>query len=287
MEPVIHLLYSSDYYTINDFRCICQECNRSKTEYTAQFSICFIRSGNFSYNIFRNSLDAYTGFALVNKPGYEYTVTHPAMLPDECTVIRFTPALYDSIRNEASGDAGYFFRNDDLQSVLVRLSPATEYLHTLLLQQVSTGQCSRLETDTRVLELLRQVLLGFTGIDKPDSITGRLKKNHLETIAKAKMYMTQNLAQDISLESLSVHCYISPFHFSRIFRTITGCSPHQYLLQVRLKHAELLLQTGKPVADSAFLSGFNSIEHFSAAFKKKYRVSPSAYRLIPETQQDF
>lgn len=287
MEPVVHTLYSSDYYTINDYKCLCLECNKSKVEYIEQFSICFVRSGNFSFNIFRDSLDTYTGYVLVNKPGYEYTVTHPAMLPDECTVIRFTPAFYELLIKQQLTEAGSFFANTDLQSVLVRLYPATEYLHTLLFQRIQTGRCPKLEADTRVMELLEQVLITLMDKRTPVSIPERLKKDHLRTVEQAKIYITENLCHDISLENLAAHCHVSPFHFSRIFRMITGSSPYQYLLQVRLKHAELLLISGKPVADTAFLSGFNSIEHFSTSFKKKYKAAPSAYRMKPETQQDF
>jgi transcriptional regulator GlxA family with amidase domain len=45
----------------------------------------------------------------------------------------------------------------------------------------------------------------------------------------------------------------------------------------------LLRNTARPVADIAFSSGFNSIEHFSAAFKQKYKNAPAAYRLGNES----
>jgi AraC-like DNA-binding protein len=46
-----------------------------------------------------------------------------------------------------------------------------------------------------------------------------------------------------------------------------------------LKQAELLLRnTARPVADVAFSSGFNSVEHFTAAFKQKYKCPPAAWR---------
>jgi AraC-like DNA-binding protein len=78
---------------------------------------------------------------------------------------------------------------------------------------------------------------------------------------------------------LAEYCYVSPFHFSRLFKTFTSASPHQFLLTVRLKQAELLLRnTTQPVADVAFSSGFNSIEHFTAAFKQKYKCPPAKYR---------
>jgi transcriptional regulator GlxA family with amidase domain len=81
------------------------------------------------------------------------------------------------------------------------------------------------------------------------------------------------------LLQIATYCYVSPFHFSRLFKTFTSVSPHQYLLTLRLKNAELLLRnTAHPMADIAFTSGFNSVEHFTAAFKQKYNCPPATYR---------
>ena len=56
-------------------------------------------------------------------------------------------------------------------------------------------------------------------------------------------------------------------------------SPHQYLAEVRLNHARVLLTaTDEPVTDIAFSCGYNSIEHFATAYRQKYNVNPSRYR---------
>jgi transcriptional regulator GlxA family with amidase domain len=78
------------------------------------------------------------------------------------------------------------------------------------------------------------------------------------------------------------YCFVSPFHFSRLFKTFTAFSPHQFLLNTRLKNAEILLKnTSLSIADIAFASGFNSIEHFSTAFKNKFKCAPSKMSKIP------
>jgi AraC-like DNA-binding protein len=72
---------------------------------------------------------------------------------------------------------------------------------------------------------------------------------------------------------------VSPFHFSRIFKTITKTSPHQYLTSVRLTHAKVLLtETNSPVSDICYECGFNGLEHFVTAFKQHYKVKPSTLR---------
>jgi len=146
-------------------------------------------------------------------------------------------------------------------------------------QLALTQTGSKLEIDNLVMEVIDQTLINL-GYYSPDKrIHTRLKKNHLATIERAKAYITENFCNDISLLEIAGHCCVSPFHFSRIFKTFTRTSPHQFLLSVRLKNAELLLKNTKlPVADAAFSSGFNSIEYFTSAFRQRYHCPPALFR---------
>jgi AraC-like DNA-binding protein len=278
MEAAVHILFSSDYYEICDFKCLCNECTKSKREYNEHLSLCITRSGNFYYNAFRAKLDTYTGSVLVSKPGYDYTVTHPGNLPDECTIISFKKVFYEDIEEQLQLKAHWFFTNKDIQSLLLKTSPQFEQLHYSLLQAAKQISPDKLEMDSIVMEILEEVLSRFTNYEMPQALPARLKKHHLVTIEKAKQFLNENLAKNISLEELARHCCISPFHFSRIYKTFTGYAVYRYLQLLRLKQAEMLLRTALPVADIAFRSGFNSIDYFSAAFKKQYKFSPSAFR---------
>ncbi len=278
MDANIHTLFSSDHYEISDFKCLCNECTRSKTEYNEHLSLSFIRSGNFYYNTFRESLDSYTGSVLVSKAGYDYTVTHQGKTPDECTIIVFKRSFYEDIEEQLQLKAHWFFSNKDIQSLLLKTTPETEQLHYTLLQVAKQNDPYKLELDTIVMELVEATICRFTGYELPQLLSTRLKKHHIPTIEKAKQYMSENLSGNISLEDLSKTCCVSPFHFSRIFKLFTGYAAHQYLQLMRLKHAQILLATTLPIADIAFQSGFNSIDYFSAAFKKEYKISPSGFR---------
>lgn len=278
MEAEVHILFSSDYYEICDFKCLCNECTKSKTEYNEHLSLCITRSGNFYYNAFRATLDTYTGSILVSKPGYDYTVTHPGEKPDQCTIIIFKKDFYEDFREQIQLNADWFFSNKDIQSLLLKTTPQTEQLHNTLLKAAKQRMPDKLGMDNLVMEIFEETLSRFTGYEIPKQLPARLKKHHLVTIEKTKQYLAENLAKNISLAELSKHCCVSPFHFSRIFKTITGYSVYQYLQLMRLKQAEMLLGTALPVADIAFQSGFNSIDYFSSAFKKQYRSSPSAFR---------
>lgn len=279
MNADINTLYESDFYRIMDFKCRCTDCRTSKPEYNKTFGISFVRKGNFLFNVFRRSLDSYNGCVLVTKPGYERTVTHTHALPDECTIFDFKKDFYKELLEHYGGIP--FFKDNDWHSTLIKTNAETEFLHFQIMQLVLTQTGGKLHIDNLVMEVIEKVLGNITDYKPDNRINARLKQNHLITIERAKEYMTQHFTDDISLKQMAEYCYVSPFHFSRLFKTFTSTSPHKYLLSTRLKNAELLLRnTAQPVADIAFSSGFNSIEHFTAAFKQKYKCPPAAYRQV-------
>lgn len=279
MDALIHTLYESDFYRILDFRCRCTECRTSRPEYSQAFSISFVRKGNFLFNVFRRSLDSYTGCVLVTKPGYERTVTHTHTVPDECTIFEFRDAFYCELQ-QRYGRASFFISGDQ-HSTLVRTTAETEFLHHYIVRQVMERKPTRLLIDSLVLDMARTILGSITDYEPDARIHMRLKRQHLSTIEAAKAYINDHFSDDLSVAELAAHCHVSPFHFSRIFRTFTDTSPYRFLQTVRLRNAALLLRsTALPVGDIAFSSGFNSIEHFSAAFSQEYDCAPMVYRRV-------
>ncbi len=277
MDADISTLYRSDFYQILNFKCRCTHCKMSKPEYADNFSISFVRKGNFIFNVYRNSFDSHAGRILLTKPGYEHTVTHVHDVPDECTILEFTHGFYQLIR--AKYAAHRFFSDPDLHSLQISTTPDTEYLHYYLISKILQQRTDCLETDLLILEIVKKTL-HFACSQEQDLIPGRLKRNHLRTVEMAKQYMMTNMAEDISLMNIAEHCAVSAFHFSRIFKTFTGISPHAFLLSLRLKNAELLLKgSSYPITDIAFLSGFNSLEHFSTTFTERFGHSPVRYRM--------
>lgn len=280
IQADIHTLYESDFYRILDFRCRCTECGRSKPEYASSFAISFVRTGNFIFNVFRNTLDSYTGCVLITKPGYEHTVTHVNTKPDECTIFEFRDWFYNELRQQYGNFK--LFTDNDIHSTLMRSNAELEFFHFYIMQGLQSRGAGKLKTDDLVMEMLRKVLSGVTDYAPDEKINAQLKRNHLPTIERAKQFITENFTTDISLMDIARHSHVSPFHFSRLFKTFTAVSPHQFLQSTRLQHAELLLRnTEMPVADVAFNSGFNSIEYFTAAFKHRYKHPPSRYRFAP------
>lgn len=88
-----------------------------------------------------------------------------------------------------------------------------------------------------------------------------------------------NLTSDLDLKTLAEETGYSRSHFLRMFRTATGYAPHQYVLRVRLKHAQELMRLGSmSLIDVAAHCGFSSHAHMSRVFRQLLGVTPSEYR---------
>jgi AraC family transcriptional regulator len=88
-----------------------------------------------------------------------------------------------------------------------------------------------------------------------------------------------HLDRDLSLAALAVRAGLSPFHLQRLFRDFAGESAKQYALRVRLDHAASRLLAGTDsVLAIALSTGFRNHETFSRAFRRRFGITPIAYR---------
>jgi transcriptional regulator GlxA family with amidase domain len=83
------------------------------------------------------------------------------------------------------------------------------------------------------------------------------------------------------LASLAQKASLSPYHFLRTFESLTGTTPHQYLLRIRLRRAAIRLRTEPTkILDVALDCGFGDVSNFNHAFRAEFGVSPSVYRSL-------
>ena len=88
-----------------------------------------------------------------------------------------------------------------------------------------------------------------------------------------------DLAEDLSLKVLANAAGLSEYHFLRMFKHSTGCTPHQYVINQRIERArELLKKTDMTVTEIAYLLGFSNPAHFTHHFRRKTGFTPSEMR---------
>lgn len=100
-----------------------------------------------------------------------------------------------------------------------------------------------------------------------------------EIIQSAARYISENYNKDISLIDVAEFVGMSSTYFSKKFKEVTGFGFKEYMLNIRMKKAcLLLLETKLSVTEIAYETGFNDSNYFGDVFKRIKGVSPLKYR---------
>ena len=107
-----------------------------------------------------------------------------------------------------------------------------------------------------------------------------LQAEYISRINRTFDYIESNIEKPMTLEELAGVANFSRFHFNRIFQSIVGETPFQFILRVRLEKAATLLLTNKKetISEIAYKCGFSDISVFSRNFKNYFQISASQYR---------
>jgi AraC family transcriptional regulator len=107
-------------------------------------------------------------------------------------------------------------------------------------------------------------------------------------IIRAIEYMKKHLNEEITSESLAYYVGYSPFHFSRVFKEVTGVSPRHYLSALRIEAGkQTLVNSSSSILKTLLGVGFRSMGTFSSKFKKFVGVSPKEFQNNMESLHRF
>ncbi len=105
-------------------------------------------------------------------------------------------------------------------------------------------------------------------------------------IVAAKLFIDNHYAEDIDLDNISDQAHFSKFHFIRLFKSIYGKTPNNYLINVRMDNAKILLAKGYSVLETSIMVGFDSRTSFAGMFKKNAGQAPSMFQREQETKRN-
>lgn len=128
--------------------------------------------------------------------------------------------------------------------------------------------------------LLFHKLIQFLSLNKnePTAIS-----NQVEAI---RLFLDLNVMNNPSLNDLAKHFSMSKEHLIRIFNKTYGITPHQYVLQSRIRIGMIMLKTtDDSITEISDKLNFSDQHHFSEAFYKHVGIRPSAYRKASISQK--
>lgn len=175
---------------------------------------------------------------------------------------------------------------------LTRATPALRYLagiHDELLRQIALAVLCEVTSPTAAgkalveclsLALVARLVSSYS--ECGERASGQPDRRLLigdKRMRRVIHFMHEHLECNIGLEQLAEVACLSPFHFARTFRSMTGVPPHRYLSGLRMERAKVLIETGdRPLCDIALASGFSSQANFTRAFRRSVGATPLEYR---------
>jgi transcriptional regulator GlxA family with amidase domain len=117
-----------------------------------------------------------------------------------------------------------------------------------------------------------------------------VRKEQDPIVGKVLRYITEHIADTLSIEQLASAVSVSRRTFSRLFAKYAKVTPSAFVEQVRVDTARRLLEeTDAPLKTIAFKCGFHSATHMRTTFSRRLNVTPKQYRLrfrgVPDKEQ--
>jgi AraC-like DNA-binding protein len=250
--------------TVSDFRCSAGPDDTPFVERHRCHSVSYVRKGSFGCRTRGRFSELVAGSILVGHPGDEYMCTHDHVCGDECLSFFLSPELVEAI-----GDRAEVWQ--------IGSAPPLPELMVLgeLAQAAADGRSDIGLDEIGQVFASRFVEVVSGRAREPVPAKARDRRRAVETA----LWIDAHSHRQIDLEHAAGQANISPFHFLRLFSSVLGVTPHQYLVRSRLRHAaRLLADDYSSITDVAYDVGFGDLSNFVRTFHRAAGVSPLRFR---------
>jgi AraC-like DNA-binding protein len=250
-------------------------CKTAEEEVCDHYCVNFVESGEFGLAVGDRQWRLRRTDAFTWHPQVVHRYVHFAGIPaDACLSVRFRDGVQREIEREGwlASTAG------------VPVLPASNRLGFLRLQlEHVLESASALALESWTADIIEAIARPHRGERLYDEV--RLRQ-HARRIDVARERMLTQPEEPHTLASLAASAGLSPFHFARVFRSLTGTPPHRFLRDVRLDRARRMLLDGESVTTTCYAVGFGNLSHFIRSFGRRFGVPPSLARKKAQAQID-
>jgi AraC family transcriptional regulator len=268
MSVATQMLASGPGWRVQDVACSSGPQDRPFEEQHGDTSIAVVTAGTFQYRTRAGSAVLVPGALMLGNAGTCFQCGHEHARGDRCLAFHFTPEHFERVAAEVGARASEFSAPS--------LPPLPQ-----LLPLLTAAEVARTERDTDAFEEI--------GIRLVDAIMRLLTQSRRplppvsardeQRVTQAVRRIERAAEEKLSLTALARGVGLSPYHFLRCFRAVTGATPHQFVLRTRLNRAALRLRSSRePISAIAFDEGFNDLSTFNRRFRRLMGLSPGEYR---------
>ena len=264
-------LARGDGWSVADYVCTRGPEDRSFEEQHSVVQIGVVLAGTFQYASLGKNVTLTPGSLLLGNAGQSFECDHAHAPGDRCVAFRFAAEYFDRLGADAGLPAGA----RRFQTIRV---PSLPVLGRVSARAAAGVMGAALSWEELGLQLGAQVIQLANGA--PVGGSARAPRGAMQRVTVAVRAIERDPAAPVTLHQLAAEARLSPFHFLRTFREVTGVTPHQFVRRLRLREAAARLAAGAPrIADVALDAGFGDLSNFNHAFRAEYGVSPRRFQL--------
>jgi AraC family transcriptional regulator len=270
------IIAGGDDWTVADVVCTCGPHDRPYEERHVRYVIAIVLAGSFQYRSPRGRGLMTPGSLMLGNHGECFECGHQHGEGDRCVSFWYAPEYFERLAADA-GVAGSGARFTRFTRFKAPLLPPLRPLTPLTVRAgAGASGVADVAWDELAIALAARTVRLAAGVP---SSHHELPLNAEARVTQAVRTIDHHPDAALTLDRLAREAGLSPYHFLRTFKSLTGITPHQYVLRARLRDAAWRLATDTDkVLDVALDCGFNDVSNFNRAFRAEFGLNPRSFR---------
>jgi AraC family transcriptional regulator len=240
-------------------------------QHTEEVAISSVTEGSFQYRTPVGTATLVPGSLLLGNAGSCFECGHEHAQGDRCLAFHFAPAFFEGIAAGVPGARRVTFTH-------ASVPPITKLTGLLAHAEVARNRRDAAALEEIAMRLAGAVLMITAGEFAPSRTPSPRDERRITRVVRR---IEAQSGGRLGLNALASEAAMSPYHFLRTFRQVTGMTPHQYVLHTRLWHAaRCLRESTDSISAIASKAGFRDLATFNRRFHRLIGTTPTSYRTV-------
>jgi AraC family transcriptional regulator len=257
------LLARGDGWSVSEVVCTLGPQDRPFEEHHSSVSIAIVAAGSFQYHSHVGRELMTPGSLMLGSAGQNFQCGHDHGTGDRCISFQYSREFFDRLQAAPVFQAQRVPPTRALSPIIARACGGLSGTEEAQWEEMS-------------LELAAQTVQLDLGLATEPATAA---PGSTARVARVVRRIECDPGGSCDVVALAHEARLSPYHFLRTFQSVTGVTPHQYLLRLRLQRAAMKLRNEPAkIVDIALECGFGDLSNFNRNFRTEFGVSPRVWR---------